>query len=228
VLGRIRDAIATGNGSPERYWRQVAASAITLLADYTWIHRIVESVEFLDESRVRRQVSVDLTLPPGLVRTRTGAAVVPLLVASKKVITALDLRGPDGATLPVLTRREHGLLATQILLIQAERKLRRSPREPVVSALEAVAAIGPSRDNPASTADAQLAAIRGGLSRRDRREFDGLEPDVWISSAMITSAAFGRRPGAENIAVLGGWPGAPAGIGDSSPRADSVAGAAEP
>jgi hypothetical protein len=52
---------------PDAAIQQMASVALSLLTDpERWIHRRVEQIEFIDRQTIRRQVSVDFTLPNGL------------------------------------------------------------------------------------------------------------------------------------------------------------------
>ncbi|WP_027005195.1 hypothetical protein [Conexibacter woesei] len=105
-----------------------AATVASLLADMrTWVHRRVEQAEILDDVSVRRRVSIDLTVPRSIddIDVAEGLCVgddsfVPLTFLKKERLRAFDLRAADGMPVPMLSRRDNGALATNVLISQAE------------------------------------------------------------------------------------------------------------
>lgn len=98
----------------------VADTAIPLVLHWNWwVHRRVESIEFLDERRIRRSVSVDFTVPSVAARQARdfpgGLVVLPLALLRKHVLRRFDLRDEGGASLPVLTAEQNGTVALQML-----------------------------------------------------------------------------------------------------------------
>lgn len=83
-----------------------------------WVHRRVETVTFVDETLIRRRVSVDLTLPEAAVG-RDGSAYVPLALLAKRPLVNFDLRDEQGSALPHLTREQNGELVHANLMIHA-------------------------------------------------------------------------------------------------------------
>lgn len=81
-----------------------------------WIHRRVESVIFIDDSTVRRRVSVDLTVPKGL-------RLVPLTTLRKDLLVDLDTQDETGRGLPVATRAHNSDVGWLILLSRAQAAL---------------------------------------------------------------------------------------------------------
>src|SRR6266851_4341819 len=49
--------------SKERLTKIALATAPLVLFYRRWVHRRVEEIEFIDESRIRRHLSIDFTLP---------------------------------------------------------------------------------------------------------------------------------------------------------------------
>ena len=96
--------------------------AALLLAEETWVHRRVETLDVISAEVVRRQVSVDFTLP-GPLRTALsvgeGQCVVPLAVLGKQILRHFDLRDAAEEAVPVVARDHTGLLAGAALLAQA-------------------------------------------------------------------------------------------------------------
>jgi hypothetical protein len=107
----------------ERAIELAASDVADMLEDDSWMHRIVEGIEFADEARMQRRLSLDFTVP----RTAHGICItdgevhVPLLTLEKTVIKALSLTDGEGKVIPVLTSRENGILSTAVLVEQARR-----------------------------------------------------------------------------------------------------------
>lgn len=83
-----------------------------------WVHRRVESVEFLDVRTVRRRVSVDFTPPPSPDAKTIGH--IPIALLRKNVLVRFDLRDEAGDSLPLLTSNQNAGLATRCMLGMAE------------------------------------------------------------------------------------------------------------
>jgi hypothetical protein len=88
-----------------------------------WINRRVERVTYLDESTVRRFISVDFTVPSGPTDASVAVDFVPLALFAKEKLTNFDLRDGQGAALPMLTAAENGRLSSGILLAVAQARL---------------------------------------------------------------------------------------------------------
>ena len=85
-----------------------------------WVHRRVESIEILDESLVRRRVSVDFT-PEARTGTPTHA---PIALLAKGTLTRFDLRDEAGASVPLLTRAQNAAFSTAHMLAIAREAAR--------------------------------------------------------------------------------------------------------
>jgi hypothetical protein len=103
-------------------WAVAATTSLLLADEERWVHRRVETIEFLDARRVRRRTSVDFTMP-ALPDLGDAPAHVPLSLVRKEVLTAFDLRDEAGAALPLLTRRQNAAIASEILVQQARETL---------------------------------------------------------------------------------------------------------
>ncbi|MGN6815311.1 MAG: GDSL-type esterase/lipase family protein [Solirubrobacterales bacterium] len=90
-----------------------------------WVHRRVESIEFIDERRMRRRVSVDFTPRPA----PTGPKLVPVAMLSKGVLTHFDLRDEEGASVPMRTADQNAMLSTEYMLAVAEEATNQAPSE---------------------------------------------------------------------------------------------------
>lgn len=89
-------------------------------ASVHWVHRRVESIEILDETLVRRRVSVDFTpqSPRGL------PTHAPIALLSKGTLTRFDLRDEAGASVPLLTREQNAAFSTAHMLAIAREAAR--------------------------------------------------------------------------------------------------------
>jgi hypothetical protein len=115
--------------APPPAWPDDLASVIDIVAATTvplllqpkhWINRKVETIEFVDDRRVRRHVSVDFTLPDleGLpVQAASGRplAFVPLVQLRKQVLRRFDIFDEAGAAVPMLTAQQNGRIARRLL-----------------------------------------------------------------------------------------------------------------
>jgi hypothetical protein len=86
--------------------------------------RRVERVAYLDESTVRRFISIDFIVPAaGDTRRPAALAFVPLGLFAKETLTNFDLRAADGHALPMLTSTQNGLLSSAVLLTMGRARL---------------------------------------------------------------------------------------------------------
>jgi GDSL-like Lipase/Acylhydrolase family len=91
----------------------------------SWVHRRIESIDFIDERRMRRRVSVDFTPPP----LPAGPILVPVAMLSKGVLTHFDLRDEEGASVPMRTADQNATLSTQYMLAAAKEATNQPPSE---------------------------------------------------------------------------------------------------
>jgi hypothetical protein len=114
---------------------------VDLLEDDSWVHRVVESIEFLDEARVRRHLSIDFTIPEAIAPSLLAGDTVyiPIQVLAKRVLKALDVVDGEGRAVPVLTSDENGMIAGRVLVERATRFLGQRPDGSVRVALEQLA-----------------------------------------------------------------------------------------
>lgn len=104
---------------------QIGRNMMPLLLGFPrWVHRRVETIEFVHETRVRRSVSLDFTIPGfALPRLQTPAGeriLVPLALLKKEPLRNFDLRDESGNVLPALTREQNGKIASALLISLAE------------------------------------------------------------------------------------------------------------
>lgn len=95
---------------------QMAVALLPMLADWSWIHRRVESIKVINHGQTRRSLSFDFTLPraAGLrwhdvaqehrtkSESQTGQVIVPLTFLRKGMLINLDLTDGNGASIPSL------------------------------------------------------------------------------------------------------------------------------
>ena len=102
-----------------------------LLRGADWVNRRVETIELIDESRVRQLVSVDFRVPERLPGSFEIAGsphfALPLLVLPRRSdLACFDVRDESERALPMLTRPENARLSGLMLLGAAERAIARS------------------------------------------------------------------------------------------------------
>jgi hypothetical protein len=96
-----------------------------VLTRRTWVHRRVDHIEFIDDVRVRRSVSVDFTLPrwqkykDAISVLPSGFCLVPVALPRKGLLRGFDVRDEAGSALPVLTKRQTQRLGILLLIGRA-------------------------------------------------------------------------------------------------------------
>lgn len=106
--------------------RDLGALMLQLLRGWDgWIHRRVESISLEDPVTFLRRVSVDFTLFRDwstTTFTTDGEPIffVPLTLLDKGPITRFDICDENKRTLPVLTKRQNGVLAASVLVALSE------------------------------------------------------------------------------------------------------------
>jgi hypothetical protein len=136
-----------GTWPDERYAQaseSVALACLELLTDESrWIHRRVETIDLLAQELVRRQVSVDFTLPVALADDLRigddGPWCVPIAILQKRPLRNFDLR-EDDEWRPVLGASSGGPIAAGV--VTAAARLATAPKalEPDVANLLALIA----------------------------------------------------------------------------------------
>ena len=100
----------------EQLERVGQSAAVVLRREATWIHRRVETLGFPlpDTPTVRRRISIDFSIPPGLAPIDPGTGqrpprfYVPLSILRKwPPLDRLDLFGEDGRSIPFLTGQQN-------------------------------------------------------------------------------------------------------------------------
>jgi hypothetical protein len=108
--------------------------------DWRWVERRVESVTFLDDTTVKRRVSVDFAVPEFWVSAlpqNSGEPPtfrLPLALLRKQGLIGFDLRDEAGEALPLLTREENSSIA-QATLLQVARAIGEDPPTPMRGAV---------------------------------------------------------------------------------------------
>jgi hypothetical protein len=163
------------NGSPMSWpddeYREAAfavgSTCALLLADASWVHRRVETVDLLSTELVRRSTSIDFTVPApsrSMLRVSDRAAVVPIATLAKQPLRNFDLRDEGGRTVPVLGRGHNGEIAHNALLgaagFAAHQADRPSLTPRTVADLRAIA-IGDQSEAAATTGAMVRAAEEG-------------------------------------------------------------------
>lgn len=113
-----------------------------------WVNRRVETVELIDESRVRQQVTIDFRLPehlPGSFELggKTHHALPLLFLPRRSDLAYFDVRDETGQAVPMLTRKENARLTGLMLITAARRALsgdgnNRAPSEQLQTYLAAI------------------------------------------------------------------------------------------
>ena len=95
-----------GEEIEERASDIAAAADVLLRRQAAWRHRRVETLTVLSHEQVRRQVSIDFTVPAeyrALLRLAGAEFVVPLAVLQKRPLVHFDLRDEEQRSVPLLT-----------------------------------------------------------------------------------------------------------------------------
>lgn len=158
--------------SPEQAKRIGDQNARLLLEPVDWIVRRRETVEIADEKSLRRQITVDFSLPqkpwPESLPDRGYCA--PILVLPKKPshLMSFDLVGDDGKTLPLAARLENAQISAATINAMAERVLGgRAPQHSPYSLPDKLTAIAKAKASDGELAVDQL------LSSKAARFEDG-------------------------------------------------------
>jgi hypothetical protein len=90
----------------------IAVDVALLLSDEPrWVHRRVETVTYRDETSLRRQTSVDFTIPKWVDVYPTGhgseIVYIPITLLDKRLLEDFDLRDEAGTVLSLLPRAEN-------------------------------------------------------------------------------------------------------------------------
>jgi hypothetical protein len=93
-----------------------------LLTSPSWVYRRVESVSFRDHRTVRRQVSVDFSIPRSAPAFRIGGrphALLPLTVMRRKSLVNFDLRDESDRSIPLVNVRQNQAVMLALVRVWA-------------------------------------------------------------------------------------------------------------
>jgi hypothetical protein len=99
------------------------AADVLLRHQAAWRHRRVETITVLSHEQVRRQVSVDFTVPEAQregLRISADECVVPLALLIKRPLVHFDLRNEEQHAIPLLTAEQHRTIARELLYRQLD------------------------------------------------------------------------------------------------------------
>jgi hypothetical protein len=86
-----------------------AAEVLFLIGDWRWVNRRVETLEFVDDRRVRWHTSIDFTIPKEPYQSRKAwpaNLMLPLGFFRKGPLTNFDLVDASGTAVPVIMRAQ--------------------------------------------------------------------------------------------------------------------------
>jgi hypothetical protein len=108
-----------GEAIEERASDIAVAADVLLRRPAAWRHRRVETLTVLSHEQMRRQVSIDFTVPEDhrdLLRiSDAGEHVVPLAVLDKRPLVHFDLRDEEQRALPLLTADQNRVIGRELL-----------------------------------------------------------------------------------------------------------------
>ena len=102
------------------------AADVLLRHQAAWRHRRVETITVLSHEQVRRQVSVDFTVPEAQrerLRLSAEEFIVPVALLSKRPLVHFDLRNEEQHAIPLLTAEQHRTIARELLRRQLDDEL---------------------------------------------------------------------------------------------------------
>ena len=177
-MGAITQATSEPAAAPELWPADELAAALRddvpgletvrmLIAYPRWVHRRVDALEYLDDTTFRRRQSVHFTVPPVAPEIHVARAafrLVPLTTLSKETLVNFDCRDESGAALPVLTRRQQGLVVVRGMTSWAEAVVEDALGEPL--AADVAADITTLVTGPVAARDAARRVFGGGAGQR--------------------------------------------------------------
>jgi hypothetical protein len=137
-----------GEEIEERAAEIASAAGVLLRRSAGWRHRRVETITVLTHEEVRRQVSVDFTVPEEYresLRLSGDEYVVPLALLAKRPLVHFDLRNEEGHSIPLLTADQNRMIGRELLYqaLDADLEAQEADAETLVAAgplIEAVLA----------------------------------------------------------------------------------------
>jgi hypothetical protein len=116
-----------GEEIAERASDIAAAANVLLPRQAAWRHRRVETLTVLSHEQVRRQVSIDFTVPEDyreLLRlSGAGEYAVPLAVLEKRPLVHFDLRDEEQRSVALLTAEQGRTIGRELLYLRLEADL---------------------------------------------------------------------------------------------------------
>jgi len=180
-----------------------AVQAVLALIMYPsqWIHRRIETVTFVDDSTVRRRVSLDFTVPACAPVLDTGAAAPRLLpVASfeKASLMNFDLHDEQASSLFLLSASQNAAVSLQVLLHLARGHLQAAPHPLIDNWLRTLVLHTPddTREARKSVID-DPGAFQQFRELRSRSVFRGLSDE--LARNFLLYAVVGDEPGTRRI-----------------------------
>src|SRR4029453_19398784 len=84
-----------------------------IIAHPEWVHRRVDFIDYRDDTTFRRRQSIHFTVPAAAPEIRVSEArfrLIPLTTLNKATLVNSNCRDEADSALPILTRRQQGLL----------------------------------------------------------------------------------------------------------------------
>jgi hypothetical protein len=110
-----------GEDIEERASEIAYAGEVLLRRAGAWRHRRVETITLVTHEAVRRQVSIDFTVPEEFRESlRLSAAheyAVPLAILAKRPLVHFDLRNEEGHSIPLLTAEQGRTIGRELLYV---------------------------------------------------------------------------------------------------------------
>lgn len=139
---REKFSLRSASAPPATLEQQASALLELVTTFHIWVRRRVELITFVDDLLVRRNVSIDFSIPEELELGQVDDELlpwIPLSFLKKEVLRKFDLRDAEGKPVPMLTKAENGRIATETLVQAAEAALEEAVPEEVKSHLRVVA-----------------------------------------------------------------------------------------
>jgi hypothetical protein len=108
-----------GEEIEERASEIASAAGVLLRRAAAWRHRRVETITVVTHEAVRRQVSIDFTVPEeyreSLRLSDAHEYAVPLAILAKRPLVHFDLRNEEGHSIPLLTAEQSRMIGRELL-----------------------------------------------------------------------------------------------------------------
>ena len=160
-----------------------------------WIHRRVDRTDLESDGETTRRISFDVTIPSGWAIERDGGVVAPLMLLSKRPLRRLDISGPSGASLPLLSKADNGELA-EVMILAALAGIHAAGLSPEVVAAIREAVFEDNPDKATSRAVTLRSVLPPAPTGRDQEQ----EVVLGLLEDLITNFMFAVLLPAESIA----------------------------